>query len=159
MILPTQSFGEVLAALRRPSDNAEQEKRRATRMLVEAPVDVSFLSDSKAPRRLTALTRDVSHHGLGMLVSTELKAADRLVVHLPRQGRTAVSVLCEVKVCHRLADGIFKVGVEFVRELPEPDAVAAPGGAASQARVGSTAGAAAAAEEVRRIQRSILAGS
>jgi hypothetical protein len=146
MNLSAQSFAEVIAALRRPPANLGIEKRQATRMHVEASVEVSLLSGAREARTVKALTRDISQHGVGLILCESPASGQRLLVHLPRNGRPPLRVLADVRSCQLIADGVYKVGAQFIRELPERDP--SPAAGASGAPL----------SEVDRIRQSILTG-
>jgi c-di-GMP-binding flagellar brake protein YcgR len=118
MNIPLQTFAQVVSILQRPTGNGDgMEKRRSSRMNVEAIVHVTVLASAKSPRTVRAITRDISQSGMGLVIGTGANAGDKLVIHLPRTPHPALLMLAVVKVCVEPADGVFKVGCEFVKEL------------------------------------------
>ena len=144
MNIPLQTFAQVVSILQRPTGNGDgMEKRRSTRMNVEAIVNVTVLASGKAPRTVRAITRDISQAGMGMVIGTGANPGDKLVIHLPRTPHPPLLMLAVVKVCVEPADGVFKVGCEFVKELTE-----------TELNNLKTSGA-----EIERIQKSILSAA
>ena len=148
MKIPLQAYAQVLTALQRaPVPGDGQEKRRATRMNVETTVPVTLLGGGGGgggPRTIKAISRDISQSGLGMIIGSATKCGDRLVVHLPRgASQPPMLVLAVVKLAAEPADGVFKVGVEFVKELTQDELTS----------LKSTG------DEVGRIQKSILSAA
>ena len=103
------------------------EKRRAARMEIHTTVVIIPLQGSKAGRPFTALTRDVSAVGIGMLQATSCALNEQLLVHLPRARKEPLVMLCNVMHVRMLADGLYLIGAEFVAEGPPPSlATSAP---------------------------------
>lgn len=118
MKIPLQSFAQVVSALQRPPAMGNgQEKRQATRMNIETPVSVTLLAGGSGPRTIKAISRDISQSGIGLIMGSSVATGDRLVVHLPRKAQSAMLMLAVAKLCIELCDGVFKVGVEFTKEL------------------------------------------
>jgi hypothetical protein len=141
MKIPMQAFAQVVAALQRPGAGGDgREKRTATRMNIETPLTLTLLATSKGPRAIQAISRDISQSGIGLVLGTATKTGDRIVVHLPRTPQPAMLMLAVVKLCKEVCDGVFKVGVEFVKELTEDELNNLKASGA----------------EIERIQRSIL---
>ena len=114
--LTPQHLAEVVNALQSSADlGRAAEKRRAARMEVQGSVVVSPLTkDGAVGQSFTAITRDISFVGVGLLQSKPLEEGQKLVVRLPRGTRPALLMLCVVMHSRPLADGLFVVGVEFI---------------------------------------------
>ena len=121
MKIPLQAFAQVVSALQRPARPATgRRSARATRMNIETPVSVTLLARDSGPRTIKAISRDISQSGLGLIMGSR-----------PRRPATASSSTCRaspqpamlmlavVKLCIEPCDGVFKVGVEFLKELTE----------------------------------------
>ena len=145
MKIPLQAYAQVLAALQRTGPAGDgQEKRSATRMTVETTVSVTLLARDGGSRTIKAISRDISQSGLGMIMGAATKAGDRLAVHLPRgAGQPPLLVLAVVKLCTEPADGVFKVGVEFLKEVSEDELKGLKSGG----------------DEVGRVQRTVLSAT
>ena len=141
MNIPLQPFAQVLSALQRPSATGDgREKRRTTRMNIETVVEITLLANARGSRTIKAISRDISQSGIGLVTGTSFGTGDRLAVHLPRAKHAPMIMLAIVKVCVEVCDGVFKVGVEFVKELTEDELKNLKASGA----------------EIERIQRSIL---
>jgi len=121
MKLSVQDFAEIVSALRgEASDLSAQEKRRAVRMSVTSKLVVGVLNDGALGRTYSVLTRDISLAGIGLLQSIALQQGQEFVLSLPRQhGKPPLFFVLVVMHCRPLADGLYGLGCEFVRQAPE----------------------------------------
>lgn len=120
MKLSVQDFAEIVGALRgQASDLNAQEKRRAVRMTVTSKLVVGVLKDDAVGRTYSVLTRDISLAGIGLLQSIALQQGQEFVLSLPRQhGKPPLFFVTVVMHCRPLADGLYGLGCEFVRQAP-----------------------------------------
>ena len=103
------------------------EKRRAARMEIHTTVVIIPLQGATPGRPFTALTRDVSAVGIGLLQATSCALNEQLLVHLPRARKEPLVMLCNVMHVRMLADGLYLIGAEFVAEgMPPGVAACAP---------------------------------
>ena len=93
-----------------------REKRRSQRFPVDATVQIARLSTDGQQAWKTALTRDISDGGLGLVTSTPLRAGERIAVKLPAADDIVV-VACVVAHARDLGEGLFTAGVEFAGML------------------------------------------
>jgi hypothetical protein len=113
MKLPLRDFADVIAALKGSGDNlAASEKRRAARMTVTAKVNVFLMDGNRVIKCFSALTRDISLTGVGLLQTTPLNPNQQAVVALPR-AHSPLYVTSLALHCRPLADGLLAVGMEF----------------------------------------------
>jgi hypothetical protein len=117
MQLTAQQLSDVVTSLRQSGPGASaMEQRRFNRMEVQAKVAVASIGEGNAPRCYTALTRDISFGGLGLMQSLVAEQGGRLLVRLPRGEKAALMMVCATTHCRVLADGLYGVGVEFLLE-------------------------------------------
>ena len=116
MKLTPQHLAEVVNALQSSAANGKgSEKRRAARMEVQGNVVIAPLSkDGTVGKSFTAITRDISFVGVGLLQSKPLEQGQKVVVRLPRGTKSALFMLCTVMHVRPLADGLYVIGIEFV---------------------------------------------
>lgn len=108
---------EALARQRSAGDARAEEKRGGTRMTVEDEVLVATANpDGSAGESFTALTRDISFAGVGLLQRTKIAQNSPLIVRLPRKDKPPLVMLCKAIHVRELADGVYAVGAEFVKE-------------------------------------------
>ena len=81
-------------------------------MTVTAKVNVHLISNSKVIRSFSALTRDISLTGMGLLQTVALSPQQSVVIALPR-AHSPLYVVSLAQHCRPLADGILAVGMEF----------------------------------------------
>ncbi|MBC8107781.1 MAG: PilZ domain-containing protein [Anaerolineae bacterium] len=120
MKLSVQDFAEIVGALRGEGNNlGAHEKRRAVRMEVNSKLVVGVLNDGVIGRKYSVLTRDISLAGIGLLQSIALQQKQEFVLSLPRQhGKPPLFFVTVVMHCRPLADGLYGLGCEFVRQAP-----------------------------------------
>jgi len=119
MKLPLRDFADVVTALKEPLKAGEHETRQAARMSVSAKIDIHLLENGKSGRCYSALTRDISLTGIGLLQSVALPPDQELILCLPRPSRVPLFVQAVSKQCRALADGLLAVGVEYTRLADE----------------------------------------
>ena len=116
MKLTPQHLAEVVNALQSSAASGKgSEKRRAARMEVQGNVVIAPLSkDGTVGKSFTAITRDISFVGVGLLQSKPLEQGQKVVLRLPRGTKPALFMLCNVMHVRPLADGLYVIGIEFV---------------------------------------------
>lgn len=117
MKLTAQHLAEVVSAMSAgPSKGAGAEKRRAARMDVQSTVVIAPLNvDGSLGKPFTAVTRNISFVGAGLLQSKSLIEGHQVVIRLPRGGtKPPMFVRSNVMHVRPLADGLYVVGIEFV---------------------------------------------
>jgi len=120
MKLPLREFADIITALKAPNDAQEKtaEGRQAARMAIVARIDVSFIENGVLGRALSVITRDISLTGIGVLQSVMVKPKREVILTLPRP---TAPLYVGAKVMHTrtVADGLFAVGFEFERIIPD----------------------------------------
>jgi c-di-GMP-binding flagellar brake protein YcgR len=114
MQLPLRDFADVIAALKGPGGekSGAGEKRRAARMTVTAKFNIHIVVNGVLGKSFSALTRDISLTGMGVLQAIALQQNQSIVVALPRSAEP-LYVVSTVMHCRPLADGLLAVGLEF----------------------------------------------
>jgi hypothetical protein len=118
MVLTSQQFAEIIHFLRNrvvPTRGAE--KRRATRIELKSQIVVVPVDHGVSGERMTAMTRDISMEGMGLLSGVAMPSGQQLVAFLPIGDGETQFVLCEVTHCGMIVDGIFTLGCRFVQVL------------------------------------------
>jgi hypothetical protein len=152
--LTPQHLAEVVNAMNAgTATQAGAEKRRAARIDVQSSVVVAPVNaDGSLAKPFSALTRNISFVGVGLLQSKPMTLGQQVIVRLPRGTKPAIFMRCAVMHVRPLADGLFVVGVEFVGEADVTDANFAAERIAAD-KLGPTA---AAQAEVQRARQVIL---
>jgi len=121
-LTPTQ-FAEVRESLTTlASEGRSAEKRRFSRMKVQARI---VLANQTTGQTYTAMTRDLSQSGMGIVQSVDAHKGHKLLATLPRSETSAVDVVCQVVDARPLADGLTSVHLEF-QSVPEPRLIPRP---------------------------------
>ena len=81
-------------------------------MTVSAKVNLHLLDNNRVVKTFSALTRDISLTGVGLLQGIALSSKQSVILALPRPT-TPLFVICIVMHCRPLADGVLSVGLEF----------------------------------------------
>lgn len=140
MKLTPQHLAEVVSAMTAApqSGGGGIEKRRAARMDVQGTIVIAPLNvDGSLGKPFTAVTRNISSVGVGLLQARQLIEGQQVIVCLPRGStRQPMCVRCSVMHVRPLADGLYVVGVEFI-EVTDVKDEQLPGtaGAANAGRV------------------------
>jgi c-di-GMP-binding flagellar brake protein YcgR len=114
-LTPTQ-FAEVRQSLTSlETEGKAAEKRRFSRMKVQAKVT---LTNQATGQTYSAMTRDLSQSGMGVVQSLQAHKGQKFVATLPRSENNSVQVLCQVVDARPLADGLHCVHLEF-ESLPD----------------------------------------
>ena len=110
MKLSLCDFSSVVTALKSPEEQpAEAEMRSSTRINVWSRID-AWIADGKRP--YTAMMRDISLGGAGLLQSVVLAQGQSVLIVLPRP-KTPLPIYCQVTHCRTLADGMMVVGMQY----------------------------------------------
>jgi len=116
--LKSQHLAEVLSILlAAPPVNSGAEKRRATRIQVEAPVTIWPVKEGSHGTPATVLTRDISYSGIGILQARPAATDDQFILRLPRPKAEPILLLCQVTYVKTLADNLYGVGALYVSVL------------------------------------------
>ena len=121
MNLPIRHYGVVLDALRIAAESGGNEKRRHNRVEIQAKIELASLDSAHGGvvnRIYTALTRDISLGGLGLLQYTATEVGRLFVVCLPTDRNSHLHIVCKSVFTRPLAEGVFGVGAEFEAEAP-----------------------------------------
>jgi hypothetical protein len=124
MQLSAQDYAEIVATLQAAEADGS-DKRRFTRMQVRGRIVVTPITDGHAGTSYTALTRDISFQGAGIMQTIPVQLGQNVLLYLPRRGRPILCVLSKVVHVRPLADGLVAVGCEFLAPA-EPGAAKAP---------------------------------
>lgn len=113
MQLSSQQFVKLLETLRSDGRSSGSEKRRFTRMEVQAQVQLATLQGNRVTRQYTGLSRDISQAGISLIQCVAFARGEKFVAKLPC-GKEEVVMLCEATFCRPLAEGVHGVGAQFV---------------------------------------------
>lgn len=113
--LTPQHLAEIVNALSTPGNAGKgAEKRRATRLEVQGNVVIApVLPDGTVGQSFTAITRDISFVGVGLLQSRAMKLGEAVVIRLPRGSKDPLFVVSKVQHVRPLAEGLYVIGAEF----------------------------------------------
>ena len=99
------------------ADATMDEKRLGPRITVECEVLVTIVRASgELGASFTAIARDLSINGIGLLQRGRPPRNARMIVQLPRPNGTPIRVLCDIAFVRELAVDVFAVGATFLRD-------------------------------------------
>lgn len=127
MQLSAQHLAEIVETVRKIEKGAGSDKRRFARFEVSAKVEVL---NHTTNRTYTALTRDLSLEGIGLIQSVSMSRGEQISISLPRGKGGPLVTQCTVMHARELADGIWGIGALFVSavpQMPAPTQAAASG--------------------------------
>jgi hypothetical protein len=124
--LPDVLLEEITGVANAGQVSGSDERRRYSRLSFGSRAYVYPLIQSEHTRGLTAVVRDISVGGIGLLLSREVSSGDEFVLRLPRKAAgPAIDVMCLVRRCEPggFGGGNFVVGATFelVLDLAAPD--------------------------------------
>lgn len=112
MQIAAQHLGEVVEAIKRlEGEGPSNEKRRYARFTVVTKVQIFTPSTG---RTYSALTRDLSMEGMGLMQAVPMARGEQIAVSLPRGKHGSLVAQCTVMHARELADGIWGIGALFV---------------------------------------------
>ena len=113
MQLAAQHLAEIVETVKKlEAASNGRDKRRTARFSVIARVEVMHTASKRV---YTALTRDLSLEGIGLLQSWEMAKGDLFAVSLPRGKGLFVVAQCTVQHVKQLAEGIWGIGAIFIQ--------------------------------------------
>ena len=134
MELEQEVFNQILGALgtgsqrgenRQPAADTQQDKRKATRIAVQADVTLAPHGVLSAKPRRVSL-RSLSRSGAAVLDEITRQAGDKVVLYLPKakgnpdqnaKGKpsaASIPIVCMVMNTRLLSSGHFRIGVQFL---------------------------------------------
>jgi hypothetical protein len=116
--IASHALSEVISAMTpQASRGLGAEKRRASRIRVEAQVTLWLMAKGVPGAATTGLTRDLSYSGMGCLIGRKVQTGEQFLLRLPRIKGEPLLVLCEVTFATALAENLYGVGAEFIQLL------------------------------------------
>ena len=136
MNIPSHLLDDILASLETPRSGDAADKRRATRMKMQPPLETTI---GEGGACVAVKVLDLSPRGICLAHPTMLHSGDQFIIRLPREAGPVVPMLCTVVHCRR-DDAGWRIGAEFTCVLSE-----SAGGSDPQSA------------EIERIRKSIFA--
>jgi hypothetical protein len=137
--LSPQHLSECIEYLRQNGLSGGSEKRRSTRMQVQAKILAGRITEGRVVQSFSSLTRDISMMGLGLIQGIRVNAGSELIVCLPRLKGDPVYMKVAIRHCRDLADNLYSVGTEFAGQVsPDTAKMLEDLGKAEQQRVSAS---------------------
>jgi len=113
MDLSATILQETLTKVKSDKPGGNAARRVRPRVGLRCALTILPYSKGACGRPLKAWTRDISLGGMGILCPASMKAGDQFIVSLPRADSKPMILLCTVRNCNQLADGLYGLGVTF----------------------------------------------
>ena len=110
--LSSQQYSGVVTSLQLAAASGASDKRRFTRMEIQAPIRVAVMTDNVVTRCLIALSRDVSAGGIGLCQGMQFARDEKFLISLPC-NKDHIVLVCIPMFCRLLAEGIYAIGAQF----------------------------------------------
>jgi len=144
MDLSAAMLQEMLTKVKSDKAGGNAARRVRPRVGLRCALTIMPYANGVCGRPLKAWTRDISLGGMGILCPASMKAGDQFIVQLPRADSKPMILLCTVRNCNQLADGLYGVGATFAEVVRKEEA--APALPVDQAK----------AADIQRISQAIL---
>ena len=122
MELRAEQYEQIIAQL--PSEFVDRrrstERRAAPRVGLRAQIQLIPCRAGAPAKVLPAWLRDISHDGIGLILTQALEPGILIVLSLPGSRSRTLELLFHVVRCAPLGNGQFTVGASF-RRLVRPD--------------------------------------
>ena len=122
MELSAAIFQDTLTKMKSDKGNGNAARRARPRVGLRCALTILPYANGACGRPLKAWTRDISLGGMGILSPASMKSGEQFIVQLPRQDSKPMILLCTVKNCAQLADGLYGVGVSFSEVIRKEEA-------------------------------------
>jgi hypothetical protein len=110
--LSPQHLAEIIETIKkRDAQRSGSDKRKFARITVMSRVDILHPTTG---RTYTALTRDLSLEGIGLMQAEPMQSKELMAISLPRRKHGILDAQCEVTHARELADGVWGIGAKFV---------------------------------------------
>jgi len=144
MDLSAAILQETLTKVKSDKASGNAARRVRPRVGLRCALTIIPYAHGACGRPVKAWTRDISLGGMGILTSISMKGGDQFIVQLPRPDAKPMILLCTVKNCAQLADGLYGVGATFSEIVRKEES--APALPVDQAK----------AADIQRISQAIL---
>lgn len=122
MDLSAAILQETLTKVKSDKGSGNAARRARPRVGLRCSLMIMPYANGACGRPLKAWTRDISLGGMGILTSSSMKGGDQFIVQLPRPDAKPMILLCTVKNCVQLADGLYGVGASFAEVVRKDQA-------------------------------------
>jgi len=119
--LTTHERHQLVTVLRELDRTAVKERRRHLRRKTLIHLWMQRINRGARQRFTEIVLVNVSAIGVGLLSPVACPKGERFVLPLPFVEGGGWLVLCEVRNCQRLANGLFKIGGRFVDKIEDED--------------------------------------
>src|SRR4051812_7118864 len=113
MKLTAEQFAELAATFDAKQGRTKHERRRASRMDLQARIKILPVTSGKRLEPLTVTICDFSARGISFIDQTPMEMGQQFVLELPRREGAPVTLLCTVMHIKHVGPEIHRMGAEF----------------------------------------------
>ena len=115
MRLSDTLFDQIVGCVAMRIEDRPAERRGTGRVRLPTRVYVIPLSKRIAAHPAIVQVRDLSHEGIGLLLTNKLMPDDGILVRLQTTDKNYVWIHCAVKRSERVAEALYVTGAQFMR--------------------------------------------
>ena len=113
MDLSADMLQETLGRVKSDKMVGNAARRVKPRVGMRCSLTIMPYQDGACGRPMKAWTRDISQGGMGILCAASMAKGAQFIISLPRNNMKPMILLCTVRNCNELADGLYGLGVTF----------------------------------------------
>ena len=113
MDLSVDMLQETLGRVKSDKMVGNAARRVKPRVGLRCSLMIMPYQDGACGRPMKAWTRDISQGGMGILCAASMAKGAQFIISLPRNNAKPMILLCTVRNCNELADGLYGLGVTF----------------------------------------------
>jgi hypothetical protein len=123
MELSAEMFEQTIRLFKGDGATIKNQRRAHPRVGIRCRITIIPIEAHAAAKPLEVWTRDFSRSGVGIISSHKLNVGSQFIVRFPRGDEKPLALICTIKCCSPLSDGIYTMGAVF--EGIDKNAVAA----------------------------------
>jgi hypothetical protein len=114
MELSAELFEQTIRSFKGDGSSVKKQRRRHPRVGISCRLKIVPVESGVAGAEIEVRTRDISRSGIGIISPQSMTAGSRFVVRFPRaDGTPSLAVVCTIRCCNRLSQGVFAIGAAF----------------------------------------------
>jgi hypothetical protein len=122
MELTATMLEETLTRMKSDKLEGNAARRQRPRVGLRCNLMIMPYQNGACGRPMKAWTRDISVGGMGILCAASMAKGAQFVIQLPRNSAKPMILLCTVRNCSELADGLFGIGATFAEIVRKEEA-------------------------------------
>jgi len=113
MELTAEMFEHTIRLFKGDGAVVKNQRRAHPRVGIRCRISIIPVDGGVVGQPIDVWTRDISRGGIGVLSSQPMKVGGRFVVRFPRPGDKPFALVCTVKCCSQISQGVYAIGAIF----------------------------------------------